>query len=287
MHYPKGAENILKSYEGQFESCFILFHPFLKMKGDDGGKSRISSSQENEIPNVIKDIFKEITLPSNATIYSSNPNYPEEVEIIENGMPVEWKEVLNNSDGLNSYEDIQKGLKTSIGAYRRIFQRNDLMNSVMEVLAENNYWSPREDDINTLTKLLLFKIFNLLDVKSAVNLDYSSDSNPIEIEKLDEQSFCKAFNSTLIYSENKEVMILQDRDTFFCLMLTKHKETMQKIITAFNPEGILCDNETCLPWEFGNDEYLELLDREKIEIANRKKAKEKKSKGWLRRIFGK
>lgn len=286
-YYPKGTDSILKSFKGEFKSCYILFHPFLQIKGENETVDRNSSSQENDIPDDIKDLFKGIKLPTNATIYSSNPNYPEEPEIIKNGISISWNEILNKSEKIESYQDIQKGLKTSIGAYRRIFQRDDLMKSLKEVLDENKYWSPKEDDINTTTKLLIFQIFKFLSIQRAVNLIYNEEPTPIDLDKLDENSFCQTFNSSVIHSVEKEVVFSQDRDTFFCLMLTKKEETMQKIITKFQPEGILCDETTCLPWEFGNDEFQQMLDEEKIAKENRKKVKENKSKGWFKRIFGK
>jgi len=284
IYYPKGTESIIDSFEGEFSSCFILFHPFLKFSNDSGSKDRVSSSHKNEIPEDLKALFKDIKIPSNATIYAANPNYPNEKEIVENGKPVSWKEILNLSDKLNSYDDIQKGLKTSIGAYRKILQRKDLMNAVKEVLDGHKYWSPKEDDINTLTKLLLLKIFNFLSINSVINLDYSNESEPISIVDLDEFSFCKTFNSSVIYSADKEILISQARDTFFCLLLTKQQVTMHKLISKFQPEGILCDNSTCLPWEFNKDEFKALLASEK---KNRNGMKGNKSKGWLSRIFGK
>lgn len=286
-YYPKGTDSILKSFKGEFKSCFILFHPFLQIKGENETVDRNSSSQENDIPDDIKDLFKGIKLPSNATIYSSNPNYPEEAEIIQNGISITWKEILNNSDKLVSYEDIQKGLKTSIGAYRRIFQREDLMKSLTEVLDRNKYWSPKEDDINTTTKLLIFQIFKFLSIRKAVNLIYNEEPTPIELDNLDELSFCQTFNSTVVHSPEKEVVFSQDRDTFFCLMLTKKEETMQKIITQFKPEGILCDETTSLPWEFENNEFQQMIESEKLEKEKRTKMKANKSNNWFRKIFKK
>ena len=283
-YYPKGTESIINSFRGEFKSCFILFHPFLQIKGENESMDRVSSSQEDYIPDDFKELFKEKNLPSNVAIYSSNPNYPEEDEIIQKGISISWKEILNKSDELVSYEDIQKGLKTSIGAYRRIFQREDLMKSLKELLNENRYWAPKEDEINTTTKLLIFQIFKFLSITRAVNLIYNEEIKPIDLENLDEISFCQSFNSTVVHSLDKEVVFSQDRDTFFCLMLTKTEETMQKIITHFQPEGILCNETTSLPWEFVKEEFQQLLEKEIME-KNKNKREKKKSKGWLRRIL--
>lgn len=283
-YYPKGTEKILEFYEGEFESCFILFHPFLKMKREDGTETeteRASSTKANAVPDELAEILNRIKLPANAMIYASNENYPEERQIIESGIAISWNQVIEQSNNLNSFQDIQKALKTSIGAYRRIFQRNDLFKNLQEYLKKQKIWSPKEDKINASTKRKLFQIFRLLNLNKIINDDFKKEKTPIDIKEMTELKFCESMNSCFIYSLDKEVMIGQDRDTFFCLLLTKNKEIMDKILESIELEGILCNEETSLPWEFENKEFDELVEKEKEE-----KNKSKPSKWWSK-IFKK
>jgi len=279
MKYPRGREKILEFYRGEFESCYILFHPFLKIKQEEGNDmERTSSSKENVLPNELSTIFSKIKFPANAMLYVSNPNYPEEKKIIESGIEISWSQVIEQSN-LNSYSEIQKALKTSIGAYRRIFQRKDLLKHLQEFLKKEKYWSPKEDIINPLTKKKLFQIFRLLELNKIINHNCNTENIPIDISEMSELEFCKTMTASYIYSKDKKVMVSQNRDTFFCLLLTKKKETMQKILANIDLEGILCDEESSMPWEFEKKEFNELVQ----------KGKEKKIKNnspsWWSRIF--
>lgn len=281
-YYPTGTKKILEFYKGEFDSCFILFHPFLKMKQEDETEiERTSSREANTVPDEFAEFFKELNLPANAVIYTSNQNYPEEKRIIESGIEISWNQVIEQTNNLNSYQEIQKALKTSIGAYRKIFQRNDLFNHLQEYLKKQKIWSPKEDIINTLTKKKIFQIFRLLNLNKIINDNFKEEKIPIDIGKMSEFDFCDIMNSFFICSLDKDVMIVQNRDTFFCLLLTRKKETMQKILESIELEGILCSEETSLPWEFNNKEFEELVQKEKEQ-----KSKNKSSKWWSR-IFKK
>ena len=285
-YYPLGTEKILDFYKGEYASCFILFHPFIKMANEQKSKDldRTSASQEETLPDDLKDLFKGISLPGNALIYAANQNYPKDMDIIENGRSVSWNEILGHSDLLSSYGDIQKGLKTSIGAYRKIFQRPDLSNAVKQVLDSQKLWPPKEDDINPLTRIRIFEIFKLLSLENIVNFNYGQDIVPQNISKLNAPEFCEAFKSNILFSENKEVMISQGRDTFFCLLLTKDKRMMQKISDNFQLEGILCDEETNLPWDM---DVKELESMWKIEKQQKERKKQKQRRPWWKSLFGK
>lgn len=275
-YYPIGTVKILEFYEGEFESCFILFHPFLKMQnGDKDEIKRTGSDKVNSVPDEFEEMFNGIKLPGNAMIYMSNPNYPKENEIIESGIGISWKEIIELSNKFNSYEDIQKALKTSIGAYRKIFQRNDLYDHLQEFIKKHKFWSPKEDIINTLTKKKLFQFFQLLNLNEIINDNFKENKIPINIKEMSVNDFCKTMNSSYIYSSGKEVMISQYMDTFFCLLLTKKKETMQKILDNFELEGILCNEESSLPWEFEKEEFERLVKEEK-----ERKSKKKSSSIW-------
>lgn len=281
-YYPIGTVKILDFYEGEFESCFILFHPFLKIKNEgDNETKRTSSDKVDSIPNEFEEMFKGIKLPGNAMIYMSNPNYPKENEIIESGIGVSWKEVIELSNKFTTPEDIQKALKTSIGAYRKVFRRNDLHEHLQEFIKKHKLWSPKEDIINALTKKKIFQIFRFLNLNEIFNDDFKEEKEPINIKEMSLPDFCQTMSSSYIYSSEKEVMISQYMDTFFCLLLTKKKETMVKILENFELEGILCDEEFSLPWEYENEEFERLVKEEK------ERKDKRKSSSWLSKIFKK
>ena len=274
-YYPKGNENVLQYFKNEFESCFILFHPFLMMNNENNETElqRTSSIRQDSVPEDIKKLLNGNSLSSSTSIYSSNENYPNEIDIISKGTSVSWSTILNKSNALETFSDIQKGLKTSIGAYRKIFQREDLQKPIEQILTTSKLWSPKEDEINTLTKMSIYKIFKALELEKIVDLNLNQNVNSIDISEMTIKEFCRAFNSTVIYSENKEIMISQDRDTFYCLLLTKKGITMQRVLNKFKLEGIQCDASTCLPWELSNKEYIEFLQREKQQKSNKENSK--------------
>jgi hypothetical protein len=277
-YYPLGTDSILDFYEGEFESCFILFHPFLKMKNhEDELLEHTRSAKLDSLPKEFNDIFNSVKLPENTRIYATNTNYPEEIVIIESGIEISWKTIIELSTQLNSFHDVQKALRTSIGAYRDIFERNDLFKNLKETLEKQKMIPPHEDIINTLTKKKLFEILNFLNQKEIVIDNFTEIKTPINISDISLIDFCNTLKSSYIYSLGREVMISQYRDTFFCLLLTKKKETMQTILDNFELEGILCDQETSLPWEFDKVEFEKLLEKEKEQ-----KISNKSSKFWSR-----
>jgi hypothetical protein len=234
------------------------------MKGEEQNKApRTSLAKSDEVPDELRDILKGISLPGNATIYEANENYPDDSQIIRSGIAISWKEVIEQANNLHSYQDIQKALKTSIGAYRTVFQREDLSGSIQTYLEIQKVWPPKEDVINALTKKKLLEAFRLLHLNKIINDDFKEEKTPIDIEEMSESEYCQAINSSLIYSVNKEIMIAQDRDTFFCLLLSRTKEDMNKILAHIDLEGFLCDEKTALPWEFEDKELAALLKKEK------------------------
>lgn len=277
-YYPIGTDSILDFYAGEFESCFILFHPFLKMKNhDDELLKHTSSAKLDFLPKEFEGIFNGVKLPENTRIYATNANYPEEIEIINSGTEVSWQTIIDLSNELKTVQDVQKALRTSIGAYRNIFERNDLFENLKETLEKQKIISPHEDIINTLTKKKILEIFHFLNLNEIVIDDFTEIKTPINISDLSLNDFCNILKSSYIYSFGREVMISQYRDTFFCLLLIKKKETMQTILDHFELEGILCDQETSLPWEFDKFEFEKLLEEEKEQ-----KISNKSSKFWSR-----
>lgn len=280
-YYPQEKEKILDCYAGEFESCFILFHPFLKMENEGSEpSSRISSNQQDAIPDELQAIFKLLPIPASALIYAVNQNYPTEEAVIENGIAIRWNQVIQQSKQLNSYQDVQKALMTSIGAYRSVFQRKDLLQALQLTLKAHKYWSPRDSAINTLTKKTMFEVFKFIGVKELIKDGFLPDEAPVDITALSASEFCQLISSDLMYAVDKEVMVVGGgHDTFFCLLLTKKKETMHRILSYFQLEGILCDEQTVLPWEFSQQEIESLIQKEQAQ------KNKKKSQSWWARIF--
>lgn len=97
-----------------------------------------------------------------ATIYSRNSCYPEENEILQQGMIVTWEGVRDGA-GLIGNSDLYKALKTTIGAYNENFSRPDLAIKLQRFVQKAQIWLPGEGQFDVLTLRKIYNCFVLLE----------------------------------------------------------------------------------------------------------------------------
>jgi hypothetical protein len=107
---------LLNQLPSDFRSAAILLHPFVRMpKGWEQNK------RKNKHDHI----------------------YPTDDEMLHYGNPVSWKEIVLECE-FKSLEELAVALKTSIGALRREFAREDLAEKLNSNIEEDLFY-PHED----------------------------------------------------------------------------------------------------------------------------------------------
>lgn len=270
--HPGHNTPVKQHYKGYFDAVFIAFSPFFRMTNgnflqDGHQKSKQITFEQLQAED---DIFQK--MPSSAAdIYSyDNENYPTDEEIYEKAEQITWSEIKEGC-GFQSFGDINKALKTSIGAYRNVFTRPDLAKILSEFTTANQIYYPTEGHFEILSKKEILKAFCLLDKKElAVEEEFCLNKKELSIVSITEKEFVEAINfkDYFIYDTNKELLFAVDWDDFFFLICSS-KQNVDTLIRTLNFEGFYCDNIIEAAWE---------LTREEIEAGLQKEQQQKEIK---------
>ena len=270
--YPH-AGSIKEHYSEHFDAVLIAFIPFFQVDSHrtDVNFSRsmaVSFEQaKDEIP-----VLKNISKP-NATIYSANIDYPVDEIIYKNAKVYTWGEVVEGS-GMKDFSELNKALRTSIGALRPIFQRQDLVEKLDNYTTKNGVWHPAEGHYDVISKARIYKTFRLLQKNKIVLVDeHFEDIKTVDIDNLGEEEFCNqiTLHHYYIYSADKELLFSIDWDSFF-FVIAADNMNMDKIHSANLFEGFLCDDQTTNEWDYREGEIAKELELEKV--------MKKKEKWW-------
>jgi len=214
---------ILNQIPNSFKSAVILLHPFIQMPE---GWTEIQKG---------KNPYKHI--------------YPSDEEMLNLAHPVSWGTILQKS-GLVSLEELAIALKTSIGALKRKYSRDDLAEKLNSSLNADLYYPPED-----YTPVFLIKdLLKVLSSKGAVTLYFSEPigdtSGSLQINNITPLDICKLSGPELIMTdENMDYAFMSVYDSFITLFLAKD-ENLQEIVELMNWETIICDNQTYISWYF-------------------------------------
>ena len=207
---------ILKQLPSNFKSAAILLHPFVQMSFE------------------WKPIMQQDLYPSNG-------------ELLKYGIPVTWEKVMHDS-GINTTKELALALKTSIGALRNKFSRQDLTDKLNSNLRTNLYY-PTEDSTS------VFLISSLLDVLGSKGSSKLYFSDPIfdkrgwiKINDVTPLEICDLTDKELILTdENMDFAFMSIYDSFTTLFITKD-ENINAIVQLANWEAVICDKDTYINW---------------------------------------
>lgn len=279
---------------------FIAFLPFFQVDRQPNNEANLKKSTQityeeaKEEIEVLKDIP-----PFNANLFSySNQDYPTDEEIYKSGKTITWDTIVKSS-GLADFAELNKALRTSIGALRQVFQRPELTVKLNNYTDSQNVWHPTEGGFDTLSKINIYKAFKLLDKNQIVVTDEFYETNSIlELDKLTDIEFSEiiAFKDYFIYSSDKELLFAIEWDSFFFLIATD-KGKMNRIISEKLFEGFLCDEKTQHTWDYTEGEIQKYLDKEEKQkllitepTAERKTGTNstlpKAGRSWWQKLFG-
>jgi hypothetical protein len=219
--------SILEQLPNGFKAAAILLHPFVQMP-----LGWEESKRKNEDEHI----------------------YPSNKEILNFGKPVSWEQVMKDSD-LKTLEELAIALKTSIGALRKEYAREDLADKLNLNFKQDLYY-PTEDSTS------VFLINDLLKVLSSNGANKFFFSDPIfdnsgllKINNVTPLEICELTDKELILTdENMEFAFMSVYDSFITLFFAKD-ETINDIIQSMNWEAIICDKETNINWYFSRGSY--------------------------------
>ena len=273
--YPH-EEKIENHFKEFFNCVYVAFMPFFKIENQFSNNNNYKKSEKITFEQAKKelDILKKIQEP-NAEIFSySNEDYPTTAEIYKSGKIVSWKSIVSEID-LKDSTELNKALRTSIGALREIFRKNELCEKLNNYTEENNIWHPTEGNFDVFSKIGIYRIFKMFNKNEILIVDeFYENKNTIYLNQLTEYEFLEkiGYDDYYIYSIDKEILFTIEWDSFFFLIATD-KNKMEKIIKEKYFEGFLCDSKTTHNWDYLDGELEKLLE---IEKNQKKKTQNKK-----------
>lgn len=260
--YPDEETPVLKHYS-EFDSVYIGLLPFFKLEKEHcetNSSKKVISLEESRKKD---EIFEKIENYSNMTIYSSNECYPSDEEITQNGKKITWKEVIQNAK-LNDNKELNKALMTSIGAFKKKLQREDLLEILNQYSDKNNIWHPTEGTFDFFTKSSIFEILKSNGI-SKVNVEdeFYENKKTIDLNDLSKNDFCDKidFKDYYIYDKNKSILFAISWDYFFFFIAIKEKVFSKESIET-KLEGFWADEKCSHLWTWEEGEIDRLLNSE-------------------------
>ncbi|MFN4811027.1 MAG: DUF2711 family protein [Bacteroidota bacterium] len=267
--YPHEGK-IKDHFKDFYEAVFVAFLPFFKVDRQNTDNTNFKKSKQITLEEAKQelDILKDIP-PFNADIYSySNKDFPADKEIFESGKTISWETVIKGS-GLNANSELNKALRTSIGALRQVFCRPELTEKLNNYTSNQGIWHPTEGGFDTLSKIAIYKAFKLLDKNEIiVTHEFYETFSILELDKLTAFEFAEkvGYKDYFIYSSDKEILFTIEWDSFFFLIATG-QEKMKEIISSKLFEGFLCSEKTVHNWDYEEAEiqkYLDIEEKQKV-----------------------
>ena len=251
--YPNG-KRILEFFKDYYDSAFVVLLPFFKVETDIKDNDNFSKFEtfQSKSP-IIQSIH----------IYN-NESYPTDYEKYEMGEIVTWSRIVDEVNFKDKTE-LLKALETSIGMYKDVFRRPDLVEKLNNYTSKAKIWHPTEGEYDIHSKKSIFKTLRLIGKTEIVVTDELCEEFKIlNLEKLNEIEFINSISNTdvYIYSSDKEILFSIFWERFFFIIATK-ESNMDKILGEKLFEGFLCNEETEESWEYERKVIDELLEIER------------------------
>ncbi|MDI3321824.1 DUF2711 family protein [Pinibacter soli] len=264
--HPGHDTAIKPHYKEYFDTVFIAFSPFFKLNNGGFSKEGYQRSQQISFDEAqtANELFQKMPKPA-ADIYSyNNESYPDDDAIYEKAEQVSWNAVKEGC-GFQSFDEINRALKTSIGAYRRIFKRADLAQTLSDFATANQIYYPTEGHFEVLSKKQMLKAFRMLAKENVViEEQFGLNKRELNIASIEEKEFVDTinFHDYFIYDASKELLFAVDWDDFFFLICS-NRQIVDKLVGTLNFEGFYCDDTTESAWDLTREEIEAGLQIEK------------------------
>ncbi|MDD5195177.1 MAG: DUF2711 family protein [Candidatus Omnitrophica bacterium] len=205
---------ILEYYRGQFDSVYILLHPFLRPLSIDF----------------------DLSCPEKC---------PSKHEIIEGCEPVSWRQVLNLT-GLSSLSDIDVGLRTSIGALKEESANEKFASCLDKLTEEKGIIHPTEGGLPPLLENRIFNALKKLGYEWLwVGNEWGTERKLHWVDDLIENKEIPCHGCG--FTPDYRLLVATHWDSH-CSLLCSSKENIDKILEVDNFEGFFCTEKTEIYW---------------------------------------
>ena len=209
-----GDGKILGYYDGQFESVYVLLHPFLRSK---------SIPMERFCPE----------------------KWPTKQELIEGAEAVTWQEILQITE-LTSINEIDVGLRTSICGLNTRFANDELSNLLRKLTEDSNIIHPSEGDISPSIENRLYESLQHLGHNWLwVGDEFCTERKLIWIDDLKKEDEIPSHGC--LFTPDKAVLITTHWDSHFSYLCSS-KAVIDQILEYQAFEGFYCTPETEVYW---------------------------------------
>ena len=210
--------NILDFYSGQFESVFVLLHPFIRAESID------------------KELF-----------YASS--YPSKTEILEHCSPVSWGEIVSLTD-LPDINAVDVGLRTGIGGLKSEYANKEFSASIDRLEETTNIVRPDEGEIPAL---LQNRVFTALQ-KIGQDWLWIGDEFGMErkLEWIDDlKGEYQLPSHGNLFTPDKCILLTTHWDSHFSFLCSSLR-TIEAILEIDRLEGFFCDRSTEVYWSINS-----------------------------------
>lgn len=264
--YPDEDEFILSHFAELYESVFIAYLPFFQIKDYNLEKISVQKSHQislEEFRTEKDEVFANIQ-GINATIYSyENDEYPEDEVIFDDAKIISWQEIKAEAS-FKDYAEIYKALKTSIGSYRKVFQKIDLCEKLKIFTEKEKIFHPTEGNFGVLSKVEIYNALKTLNKNEIIVIDeFYENEKELNLNFISPKEFNDKIEDTdrYIYAKDKSILFTIEWDSFFYLICS-NKKTIDEILKNSNIEGFFCNSKTKDSWVWKEKEIIELLEIE-------------------------
>lgn len=207
-------EKILQFYEGQFDSVYILLHPFIH--------------------------------PNSIDIERFCPEkWPTKQEIIESCTGVSWGRIIELTD-LKSLSEIDVGLRTRIGGIKKELANGDCATCLNELIENHNIIPPPEGDLPPLLENRIYEAFKSIGYKWLwVGDEFGTERKLYWIDDLIEKDLIPSHGC--IFTHDHSMLVTTHWDSH-CSFLCSSKKKIKKIIEENDFEGFFCTENTEVYW---------------------------------------
>jgi hypothetical protein len=210
--------NILDFYKGQFESVFVLLHPFLRTKS----------------------INKELFYPG---------SYPSKTEILEHCAPVSWREIVPLT-GLPDVNAVDIGLRTGIGGLKSEYANKEYSVSIDRLEEATNIVRPGEGEIPELLQNRLFTVLQKINQDWLwVGDEFGTERKLVWIDDLKGEYQLPSHGN--LFTPDKSILLTTHWDSHFSFLCSSHK-TIEAILDIDRFEGFFCDESTEVYWSINS-----------------------------------
>lgn len=247
--YPNEDVPVKEHFSKFYDSVFVAFQPFFRI--DNDSKSNFFKASKQISVKEAKVQIKELQLLKlkNVKIFTSNENYPKDRDIYENGILIKWKEIVSGTN-LSDNIELYRALKTSIGAYKKQLERQDLLKVLDDYTDLQKIWHPKNGEFDIFAKKGIYQTFkNFNKDKIIVVNEFFENVTEFDLTKLSEFEFVEKINykDHYVYSKDKEILFTIECDSYFYLIAI-NKNKIEFIENRF--DGFIANEKTTHLWEW-------------------------------------